>query len=475
MTSEETGSNLPLWAVSELSAAIRGELEGRFGRVRVRGEIGRVSRPASGHVYFDLREHDAILAAVAWRSQAARLDSSPEEGMEVIATGRVSAYQGQSKYQLIVEELEHAGVGALLKAIEDLRRRLAEEGLFDEERKQPIPRMPEVIGVVTSPSGAVLQDILHRLRDRFPSRVIVWPASVQGRNCPDEVREAIEGFNALSEGGPIPRPDLLIVARGGGSVEDLAGFSDESVVRAVAASRIPVISAVGHETDTTLIDHAADLRAPTPTAAAEHAVPVREELRASLATLGGRTETGWGRIYETRRLELESRRATLRSAEELLSDRIQRLDAASERLPGSLIRRAEGAGYRFKAVWGRLDRGWQLTHQSHLHRLALPRATLPSGDAYLRRLDQRLSHAAKPLRPALERHLDSLNSRMKVARRMLETVSHKSTLGRGFALVRRADGGVMASADALRPNDALELEFQDGRVAATAGERIKRS
>lgn len=472
---EEAGSNVKEWSVSDLSAAIRGELEDRFGRVRVKGEVGRVSRPASGHIYFDLREDNATLAAVAWRSRAARLSCSPEEGMEVVATGQISAYQGQSKYQLIVEEVEHAGVGALLKAIEDLRRRLAEEGLFDEELKQPVPRMPEVIGVVTSPSGAVLHDILHRLRDRFPRRVIVWPASVQGPNCPGEVTEAIEGFNALPEDGPIPRPDLLIVARGGGSVEDLAGFSDESVVRAVAASEIPVISAVGHETDTTLIDYVADLRAPTPTAAAERAVPVREQLRAGLANLGGRADTAWRRVYETRRLELESRRATLRPAEEFLSARIQRLDAASERLPGSLVRHAENAGYRLAAVQGRLDRGWRQTHLGHRHRLASPRTTLPSRDAYLRQLDQRLSHAAKPLQPAMNRRIESLDSRLKQAQRMLETVSHKSTLGRGFVLVRRADGSVASSADALRPNDALELEFRDGKVAATAGERIKQS
>ncbi len=472
---EEAGSNLPEWSVSDLSAAIRGELEDRFGRVRVKGEVGRVSRPKSGHVYFDLRENDATLAAIVWRSRAARLSCSPEEGMEVVATGQITAYQGQSKYQLSVEEVEHAGVGALLKAIEDLRRRLAEEGLFDEERKQPVPRMPEVIGVVTSPSGAVLHDILHRLRDRFPRRVIVWPASVQGPNCPGEVTGAIEGFNALPKDGPIPRPDLLIVARGGGSVEDLAGFSDESVVRAVAASEIPVISAVGHETDTTLIDYVADLRAPTPTAAAERAVPVREQLRASLANLGGRADTAWRRIYETRRLELESRRATLRPAEELLSARIQRLDAACERLPGSLVRHAKNAGYRLEAIRGRLDRGWRQTHQSHLQRLDSPRTTLPSRDAYLRQLDQRLTHAAKPLRPAMSRRIESLELRMKQAQRMLETVSHKSTLGRGFALVRKADGSVASSADALCPSDALELEFRDGRVAATAGERIKQS
>ena len=273
----------PEWTVSDISRAIRGTLEESFGRVRVRGELGRVTRPRSGHLYMDLKDEDAVLSAIAWRGTASGFSFRPEEGLEVIVTGKITAYSGQSRYQLIVDRMELAGTGAMLQAIEQLRRRLEAEGLFDSGRKRPRPVLPRIIGVITSPSGAVIRDILHRLRDRFPRHVLIWPAAVQGAACPREVVAAIEGFNACTPDGPVPRPDLLILARGGGSVEDLAGFSDESVVRAIAASEIPVISAIGHETDTTLADHAADLRAPTPTAAAELAVPVRVDLHARLA------------------------------------------------------------------------------------------------------------------------------------------------------------------------------------------------
>ncbi|MEO1122000.1 MAG: exodeoxyribonuclease VII large subunit, partial [Pseudomonadota bacterium] len=251
--------------VSELSGRIKRTLEDSFGHVRVRGELGRVSRPRSGHVYLDLKDDKAVLGAVIWRGVAQNLRIQPEEGMEVIAEGRLTTYPGQSKYQLVIERLAPAGVGALMAMLEERKKKLAAEGLFAEERKKLIPFLPEVIGVVTSPSGAVIRDILHRLSDRFPRRVLVWPVAVQGEACAPEVARAVEGFNALRRGGPVPRPDLLIVARGGGSLEDLWGFNEEMVARAVAASEIPVISAVGHETDWTLIDHAADVRAPTPT------------------------------------------------------------------------------------------------------------------------------------------------------------------------------------------------------------------
>ncbi|WP_225029299.1 exodeoxyribonuclease VII large subunit, partial [Xinfangfangia pollutisoli] len=265
--------NSPEFTVSELSGAVKRVIEGEFGLVRVRGEVGRVSRPSSGHLYFDLKDDRAVLAAISWKGQVARMQVRPEEGMEVVATGRMTTFPGQSKYQLIVEDVAPAGAGALMAMLEKRRAALQAEGLFDPARKQKIPFLPEVIGVVTSPSGAVIRDILHRLRDRFPRRVLIWPVAVQGQACAPEVAAAIRGFNALAPGGPIPRPDVIIVARGGGSLEDLWGFNEEIVVRAAADSRIPLISAVGHETDTTLIDYAADLRAPTPTAAAELAVP----------------------------------------------------------------------------------------------------------------------------------------------------------------------------------------------------------
>ncbi|MBB1498237.1 exodeoxyribonuclease VII large subunit [Paracoccus sp. MC1862] len=276
------GNNAPALSVSEISGAVKRVIEGEFGRVRVRGEVGRVSRPGSGHLYFDLKDDNASIAAVCWKGQAGRLAHRPEEGMEIIVTGRLTTFANQSRYQLIVEQVEPAGLGALMAMLESRRKALAAEGLFDASAKRPIPYLPGVIAVVTSPSGAVIRDILHRLRDRFPSRVLIWPVAVQGTACAPQVADAITRLNAIQPGGPVPRPDLIIVARGGGSVEDLWGFNDEAVVRAVAAGTIPLISAVGHETDTTLIDHAADLRAPTPTAAAEMAVPVLADLAARL-------------------------------------------------------------------------------------------------------------------------------------------------------------------------------------------------
>lgn len=263
---DETG-NTPEFTVSEISGAVKRVIEGEFGHVRIRGEVGRVSRSRSGHVYLDLKDDRSVISGVMWKGVAARQDTQPEEGMEVIAIGRLTTFPGQSKYQVVIEEIRPAGMGALMAMLEKRRKMLAGEGLFDEGRKQPIPFLPEVIGVVTSPSGAVIRDILHRLRDRFPRKVLIWPVAVQGQACAPEVARAIQGFNALTPGGALPRPDVLIVARGGGSVEDLWGFNEEAVVRAAAASDIPLISVVGHETDTTLIDFAADRRAPTPTAA----------------------------------------------------------------------------------------------------------------------------------------------------------------------------------------------------------------
>ena len=249
--------NAPEFSVSEISGAVKKTVEGAFSRVRVRGEVGRLSRPRSGHIYLDLKDDRAVLAGVIWKGVAGRMATQPEEGMEVVATGRLTTFPGQSKYQMVIEEIRPAGVGALMAMLEKRRQALAAEGLFDEARKRPLPRLPEVIGVVTSPSGAVIRDILHRLRDRFPRKVLIWPVAVQGAKCAPEVAAAIRGFNALEAGGRIPRPDLIIVARGGGSLEDLWGFNEEVVVRAAAESAIPLISAVGHETDTTLIDHAA--------------------------------------------------------------------------------------------------------------------------------------------------------------------------------------------------------------------------
>src|SRR5882672_11468005 len=298
------GSNLPEYTVSELSLALKRSIEDDFGQVRVRGEISGFKRPGSGHCYFALKDADAVLDAVCWRMTAIRLAIKPEDGMEVVCSGRLTTYPGRSKYQLVVDTIELAGKGALLRLLEERRLRLAAEGLFAVERKKPLPFLPAVIGIVTSPTGAVIRDILHRLADRFPRRVLIWPVTVQGDGAAAQIAAAIDGFNRLGAAGPAPRPDLIIVARGGGSLEDLMAFNEEIVVRAAAASAIPLISAVGHETDTTLIDHAADLRAPTPTAAAEIAVPVRLDLVAELAGKTARLAGGLARLFSERRLHL---------------------------------------------------------------------------------------------------------------------------------------------------------------------------
>ena len=324
--------NLPELSVSELSAQVKRTVETSFDRVRVRGEVSRPAFASSGHVYLTLKDDRAVLDAVCWRSQVPRLSVRPEDGMEVICTGRLTTYAGRSKYQLILEAMEVAGEGALLRMLEERRRRLAAEGLFDEERKQPLPFLPERIGVVTSPTGAVIQDILHRLEDRFPVHVLVWPVRVQGDGASGEVARAVRGFNALDGRGAVPRPDLLIVARGGGSLEDLWSFNEEEVVRAVAASRIPVISAIGHETDTTLIDFAADLRAPTPTAAAERAVPVRTELLVRVTDSGSRLLQATARMTEHARTRVEGLGRGLGDPALMIETRAQAVDLADHRL-----------------------------------------------------------------------------------------------------------------------------------------------
>src|ERR1700674_1173417 len=298
------GSNLPEYTVSELSLALKRSIEGGFGQVRVRGEISGFKRVGSGHCYFALKDADAVLDAVCWRTTAIRLDLKPEDGMEVVCSGRLTTYPGRSKYQLVVDTIELAGIGALLRILEERRQRLAAEGLFAAERKKNLPFLPAVIGIVTSPTGAVIRDILHRLADRFPRHVLIWPVAVQGDGAAAQIAAAIDGFNRIAPGGPVPRPDLIIVARGGGSLEDLMAFNEEIVVRAAAASAIPLISAVGHETDTPLIDHASDRRAPTPTAAAEMAVPVRLDLIAELAGKAARLTGSVSRLFGERRLHL---------------------------------------------------------------------------------------------------------------------------------------------------------------------------
>src|SRR6202051_176549 len=337
----ETRLNLPELTVSELSTALKRTIEDAYGYLRVRGELGKVNYHGNGHVYFDLKDDRACIAGVIWRSTAPRIKLKLEAGLEVVITGRLTTYPGRSQYQIVVETLEPAGLGALRALLEWRRKKLLAEGLFDEARKQLLPYLPTVIGVITSPTGAVIRDILHRLADRFPRHVLVWPVKVQGEGSAAEVAAAIEGFNGLAERGAIPRPDLLIVARGGGSLEDLWWFNEEIVVRAAAASMIPLISAVGHETDVTLIDFASDRRAPTPTAAAEMAVPVRAELMVDVDSLVRRALASWRRNQDARRSELRSAARALPGADEVLALPRQRLDHAAAAVTRALRAHAQ--------------------------------------------------------------------------------------------------------------------------------------
>lgn len=459
--------NAPEFSVSELSGAVKRVMEGAFDHVRVRGEVGRVFSARSGHLYLDLKDDRAVLASIIWKGVAARLEVQPEEGMEVIATGKITTFPGQSKYQLVIESIAPAGVGALMAMLEKRKKALAAEGLFAVERKQRIPFIPRKIGVVTSPTGAVIRDILHRLAERFPLPVDVWPVTVQGPNCAAEVARAIQGFNAMPDES---RPDVLIVARGGGSVEDLWGFNEEIAVRAAADSKIPLISAVGHETDTTLIDLAADIRAPTPTAAAEIAAPVRGDLLAGLAGLDERRERSLARLMEDRARRLRDLIRSLPRADELVAERRQRLDHASERLPMALSRVADRKRVMLSGVAGRLTPG-VLTNRLAQRaervdglgkRLPGPlRAIVTDGarrkDAAAHRLER-----AGPQAPAAAR------DRLEKSVRLLETLSYRATLARGYAVIRDAAGALTPKAADIKPGAALDVEFADGRIAAVA-------
>jgi exodeoxyribonuclease VII large subunit len=444
-------SNLPEYTVSELSLALKRAIEEGFGHVRVRGEVSGCKRVGSGHCYFALKDADAVLDAVCWRSTALRLAIRPEDGMEVVCTGRLTTYPGRSKYQLVVDAIELAGIGALLKMLEDRRTRLAGEGLFAVERKKKLPFLPEVIGVVTSPSGAVIRDILHRLSDRFPRRVLLWPVAVQGEGAAAQIAAAIEGFNRLAAGGAVPRPDVIIVARGGGSLEDLMAFNEEVVVRAAAASAIPLISAIGHETDTTLIDHASDVRAPTPTAAAEMAVPVRLDLVAELGGKSARLAGGLARLFGERRLHLAGLARGLPDPQDLLGAAAQRLDDKSERLRLAV-------GMRFAAARQRLD----------LAVAGLRPATLAPE---VGRARDRLGDATRRLAAAVARLLDDKRAAADNFAGRLATHSerHESLLARGYVVVRDNAERVVTDAAKVRPNAALELEFYDGKVGVIAG------
>jgi exodeoxyribonuclease VII large subunit len=445
------GDNAEPLSVSALSAALKRTVEDRFGYVRVRGELTGCKRAASGHFYFGLKDDAAKLDGIMWKGSTGRLAFAPEDGLEVIATGKLTTYAGRSSYQIVVERLELAGEGALMLLFEKLKARLSAEGLFDPARKRPLPALPRVIGVVTSPTGAVIRDILHRLADRFPSHVIVWPVLVQGDGAAAQIAAAVRGFSGLPADGPVPRPDLLIVARGGGSIEDLWSFNDEAVVRAVAECSIPVISAVGHETDTTLCDFAADLRAPTPTAAAEIAVPVRAELLDRLGQFALRIDRAVRRQVGQASERLETQRRLLPKLTELSAPHQQRTDDLGERLGRGLERRVSGASLAFAGPGNMLN----------------PRLLL----RLVSEKDGRLQAMRIPVM-AITNRLAQAQQRLDTLGRFADSLHPEAPLKRGFARVTDAHGKTISSTKAAIAAGHVGLRFADGDVGAVVGKTV---
>jgi exodeoxyribonuclease VII large subunit len=469
--------NIAEFTVSELSAALKRTIEDAYGYVRVRGELGNVKYHSSGHIYLDLKDERACINGVIWRNTAARVRIKLEAGLEVVVTGRITTYAAQSKYQIVIDTIEPAGLGALMALLEERKKKLAAEGLFDEARKKPLPYLPNIIGVITSPTGAVIRDILHRLADRFPRRVLVWPVRVQGEDSARQVAAAIRGFNALPAKHPVPRPDLIIVARGGGSLEDLWSFNEEIVVRAAAESAIPLISAVGHETDFTLLDFAADRRAPTPTAAAEIAVPVRADLMIQIEDMGRRLSGAFRRGMAERRNELRAAARALPRPDDLLAGARLRLDAAAERLPRALRANAHLHHLQFSRVAARLSppllTGALDRRRERLIGITrrLNTALKSYRDAHLSRLarqHERVKGFAVRAELAIKRLLAAHSARTERAGQLLTAFSYRSVLGRGFALVRDMTGRPVRAAAAVKTGMRLEIEFADGRIQAVA-------
>ena len=445
LAEEQPGDNAPALSVSELSGALKRSVEEAFGHVRVRGEISGFKRHGSGHCYLTLKDDRACIDGVIWKGQAAAMRFRPEDGIEVIATGKLTTYPGRSKYQIVIDRMELAGQGALMALLDQRRRMLAAEGLFAEERKRPLPFMPRVIGVVTSPTGAVIRDILHRLEDRCPTHVILWPVAVQGEGAAAQVARAVRGFGALAEDGPVPRPDLLIVGRGGGSIEDLWAVHEEEVVRAIADSPIPVISAVGHETDTTLADFAADRRAPTPTAAAEMAVPVRADLAHHVRELGARAERLARRYRERAGERFEAVADRFPALDSLFAGQQQRLDDIADRLPRALGARIAHANSDLSRAGGAL-------------RISL--------------LDQKLARSKERL-AAVRLRAEPINARIAEGRskvdqlwRIAEQLHPDKPLHRGYVRVEKRGGGVLTEAAEASAAGLLTLHFADGAVDA---------
>jgi exodeoxyribonuclease VII large subunit len=486
--------NTPEFSVSELAGAIKRALEDGFGHVRLRGEVSGYRGPhASGHCYFALKDESAKIDAVIWKGVFGRLKVRPEEGMEVIAQGRVTSYPNSSKYQIVIDSLEPAGVGALMALLEERKRKFAAEGLFAAEKKRRLPMMPRVVGIVTSPTGAVIRDMLAGFTERFPTHVIVWPVRVQGETSGAEVAAAIRGFNAIVPGGPVPRPDVLIVARGGGSLEDLWGFNDEAVVRAAAESAIPLVSAVGHETDWTLIDLAADARAPTPTKAAEWVVPKYSDLLAQVSDLTGRLGVAMRRSLEQARTHLRAAARGLPRLEDLVARPRQRFDAVEHRLGRALLANTRAHAMRHARVAARLQpRLLELRMAQRHERLMALESKLRDGLGRVTAARRsRFAGAAARLRPApvlqriarggdtLEalqgRALRALMNRLARGRQqldaraqMLAALSYQGVLARGFAIVRDGNGAMVRTAGSVRAGAAMGIEFRDGEVRVQA-------
>jgi exodeoxyribonuclease VII large subunit len=444
--SPATASNTQAYSVSELAFALKRTLEDAYGFVRLRGELSKVTNHGNGHVYLTIKDDKAAIDGVVWKGSVRNLAVRPEQGLEVIVTGRITTYPAGSRYQIVIESMEAAGVGALLAQLERLKAKLNAEGLFSAERKRPLPGMPAVVGVITSPTGAVIRDILHRIRDRWPCRVIVWPCVVQGDAAAAQVAAAIRGFNAFDGSNDLPRPDILIVARGGGSVEDLWAFNDETLARTVAAGTIPLISAVGHETDTTLIDFVSDRRAPTPTAAAEMATPVLAELRGAVLDYERRLVRTGGRMLDERRTRLQSASRGLPRPADLLAIAQQRFDMAAGRLAAGLERNVAVHERDFTRAAARLTPGL-LKRPSDLKA-------------------QRLGEFAARMKPALDRRLVRLSEGLESLDRHRKALDPRGPLKRGYALVTRADGSLAAVGADLVSGEGVTLEFADGRRGA---------
>ena len=443
----DTDSNAKAYSVSELAFALKRTLEDAYGFVRLRGELSKVTHHSNGHVYLTIKDERAAIDGVVWKGSVKNLSIRPQQGMEVVVTGKITTYPAGSRYQMVIETMEAAGVGALLAQLERLKAKLHGEGLFEQARKRPLPTMPAVVGVITSPTGAVIRDILHRIRDRWPCRVIVWPVVVQGDAAAGQVANAIARFNAMAADGPVPRPDVLIVARGGGSVEDLWAFNDEALARAVAAGTIPLISAVGHETDTTLIDFVSDRRAPTPTAAAEMATPVLAELKAYIGDLSGRLHRCGGRTVEDRRGRVEHAGRALARVPDLVEMAAQRFNLASSRLGAGLSRNVAAHHTDLVRVSSRLSPGLlQRPQQVHADRLA--------------RLVLRL-------KPAMERGLDRTAERLSSLAKLYASVDPSAPLKRGFARVHRPDGSLVREGASLVNGEGVKLVFADQSREAT--------